>query len=119
MARQFSNPFPPARPRRAPKRSLSQASIAGDAHQQRADDEIAAAVTAVDRWYEKGGQGSPDIDLTDSCMAAVEAAEARDTAPLQRVMALLRAPYDEHPGMERYAGGAPAGWVEVGVSCSS
>lgn len=77
MARQFSNPFPPARPRRAPKRSLSQASIAGDAHQQRADDEIAAAVTAVDRWYEKGGQGSPDIDLTDSCMAAVEAAEAR------------------------------------------
>jgi len=76
MARQ-TNPFPPARPRRAPKRALSQASIAGDAHEQRAADEVAAAVNAVEGWYEKGGIGSPDIDLTDSCMAAVEAAEAR------------------------------------------
>ena len=47
MARQFSNPFPPARPRRAPKRVLSQASVAGDAHEQRAADEVAAAVLAV------------------------------------------------------------------------
>lgn len=77
MARQFSNPFPPARPRRAPKRVLSQASVAGDAHEQRAADEVAAAVLAVDRWFEKGGVSSPDIDLTDSSMAAVEAAEAR------------------------------------------
>ncbi len=77
MARQFSNPFPPARPRRAPKRVLSQASVAGDAHEQRAADEVAAAVLAVDRWFEKGGASSPDIDLTDSSMAAVEAAEAR------------------------------------------
>jgi uncharacterized protein YdiU (UPF0061 family) len=49
----------------------------------------------------------------------IEAAEARDTAPLEAVMELLRAPYDEHPGMERYAAGPPAGMVEVAVSCSS
>lgn len=49
----------------------------------------------------------------------IEAAEARDTAPLERVMTLLRAPFDEHPGMERYEAGPPEGMVEVGVSCSS
>ena len=49
----------------------------------------------------------------------IEAAEARDTAPLEAVMALLRAPYDEHPGMERYAVGPAEGMGEVVVSCSS
>ncbi len=49
----------------------------------------------------------------------IEAAEARDTAPLERLMGLLRAPYDEHPGMERWAAGPPEGMVEVAVSCSS
>jgi len=49
----------------------------------------------------------------------IEAAEARDTAPLERVMTLLRAPFDEHPGMERYEAEPPEGMVEVAVSCSS
>jgi uncharacterized protein YdiU (UPF0061 family) len=49
----------------------------------------------------------------------IEAAEARDTRPLEQVMALLRDPFAEHPGMERYADGPPEGMVEVGVSCSS
>ncbi len=49
----------------------------------------------------------------------IDAAVARDTAPFEQVMALLRRPFDEHPGMERYAEGPPEGTVEVAVSCSS
>jgi serine/tyrosine/threonine adenylyltransferase len=49
----------------------------------------------------------------------IEAAVARDTGPFDAVMALLRRPFDEHPGMERYAAGPPEGTVEVAVSCSS
>jgi uncharacterized protein YdiU (UPF0061 family) len=49
----------------------------------------------------------------------IEAAVHRDTAPFDAVMALLRRPFDEHPGMERYADGPPEGTVEVAVSCSS
>ncbi len=49
----------------------------------------------------------------------IAAAEARDTAPLDAVMALLRAPFADHPGMERFAEDPPEGMVEIAVSCSS
>lgn len=73
MARIFSPRRSPA-PRKA--RPLSQAGVGDAAHQARADAECAAAVAAVDRAYESD-KVSAEIDLTDSCMAAVEAAEAR------------------------------------------
>ena len=88
----------------------------------------------LERWLARVGEETVPGAHRRAAMAAVnpkyvlrnwiaqeviEAAEARDTAPLQRVMALLRAPYDEHPGMERYAVGPAEGMIEVPVSCSS
>lgn len=75
MARIFS-PGPSLPRPRAPKRVLSHAHVADDAHQARADAEVAAAVAAVDRWC-MSDAGPLDLDLSDSCMAAVDAAEAR------------------------------------------
>jgi hypothetical protein len=82
----------------------------------------------LERWLARVGEETVPGAHRRAAMAAVnpkyvlrnwiaqeviEAAEARDTAPLQRVMALLRAPYDEHPGMERYAVGPAEGMIEV------
>ena len=57
-------------------RQRGQSNLAGPEHAARASAQVDAAVSAVDAWYESG-EPSGEIDLTDSCMAAVEAAEAR------------------------------------------
>jgi uncharacterized protein YdiU (UPF0061 family) len=50
---------------------------------------------------------------------AIEAAERRDYAELQRLHDVLRRPFDEQPDHEAYAA-APPGWAQsISVSCSS
>ena len=52
--------------------------------------------------------------------AAIEKAERhRDYSEIDRLLALLARPFDEQPGMERYAD-APPDWArQIEVSCSS
>jgi uncharacterized protein YdiU (UPF0061 family) len=51
--------------------------------------------------------------------AAIEKAQAGDYAEVETLRTLLARPFDEQPGMERYAAPAPAGTHKVEVSCSS
>ena len=51
--------------------------------------------------------------------AAIEKAEAGDYSEVGRLMDLLARPYDEQPGMERYAESPPQGLCHIEVSCSS
>jgi uncharacterized protein YdiU (UPF0061 family) len=51
--------------------------------------------------------------------AAIEKAEARDYSELERLHAILRAPFDEQPGNERYAEPPEPSAPRVEVSCSS
>jgi hypothetical protein len=51
--------------------------------------------------------------------AAIIQAQRRDYSELERLLQLLRHPYDEQAGMESYALPAPSGEPPVVVSCSS
>lgn len=51
--------------------------------------------------------------------AAIEKAEAGDYSEVGMLMDLLARPYDEQPGMERYAKSPPEGLCHIEVSCSS
>ncbi|MBI3902075.1 MAG: YdiU family protein [Nitrosomonadales bacterium] len=50
---------------------------------------------------------------------AISQAQQRDFSEVDRLLRLLRAPYAEQPGMERYALPAPAEMPRIEVSCSS
>jgi uncharacterized protein YdiU (UPF0061 family) len=50
---------------------------------------------------------------------AIERARQRDYGEIDRLLALLMAPYDEHPGFERYAEPPPDSAPRIAVSCSS
>ncbi len=67
-----TRPRPSARPAR-PRPS----SLAGPEHQARVDREVSAAVAAVEKWHAADDMTDLELDLTDSCLAAVEAAERR------------------------------------------
>lgn len=51
--------------------------------------------------------------------AAIIRAQQRDYSELERLLQLLRKPYDEQPGMENYTLPAPPGEPPIAVSCSS
>jgi uncharacterized protein YdiU (UPF0061 family) len=51
--------------------------------------------------------------------AAIIRAQQWDYSELERLLQLLRHPYDEQAGMERYALPAPSGEPPIVVSCSS
>jgi serine/tyrosine/threonine adenylyltransferase len=51
--------------------------------------------------------------------AAIEQAQAGDFSEIERLRVLLARPFDEQPGMERYAEPAPPGSAPIEVSCSS
>jgi protein adenylyltransferase len=51
--------------------------------------------------------------------AAIAAAQQRDYSEIARLHDILRRPFDEHGGAERYAGPAPPGTPPIEVSCSS
>ena len=50
---------------------------------------------------------------------AIEAAQRKDFAGVQTLLALLAAPFDEHPGMDDYAGFPPDWASTIEISCSS
>ncbi|RJS24105.1 YdiU family protein [Corallococcus sp. H22C18031201] len=50
---------------------------------------------------------------------AIERAQAGDSAEVDRILALLAAPFDEHPDSEEYAASPPAWGRHLAVSCSS
>jgi uncharacterized protein YdiU (UPF0061 family) len=50
---------------------------------------------------------------------AIAAAQGGQFAMIETLRLLLATPFAEHPGMERFAGPAPAGVVSVALSCSS
>jgi uncharacterized protein YdiU (UPF0061 family) len=50
---------------------------------------------------------------------AIQNAETRNHARVDEIRRLLDAPFDEHPGWERYAEGPPAWARDIAVSCSS
>ncbi len=97
-----------------------------------------ADVAAFDRWLEDyrarlAGEQSDDagraarMDRANPkyvlrnhlAQAAIEKAQAGDFAGIETLRALLARPFDEQPGMERYAAPAPPGTQRVEVSCSS
>ena len=51
--------------------------------------------------------------------AAIEQAQAKDFAEVDRLFTILRSPFDEHPGMERYTAPPPDWAKNIQVSCSS
>ena len=50
---------------------------------------------------------------------AIDRAQNRDFSEVDRLLNLLRRPFDDQPGFEEYAGPAPEGVVIPSVSCSS
>ncbi len=50
---------------------------------------------------------------------AIDRAQARDYAEVDRLLDLLRNPFDDRPGFDDYAGPAPEGVFDPSVSCSS
>lgn len=55
--------------------------------------------------------------LAETAIRAVE--DDGDTAPLDRIMALIQDPYDDHPASARFAAPPPDGLKGLSVSCSS
>ncbi len=73
---------------------------------------------AFDAWVERWRALDPDrgaMDLVNPVYIprnhlveeALGAGTAGDLGPLERLMAVLARPYDERPGLERYAAPAP------------
>jgi len=50
---------------------------------------------------------------------AIRAAKLKDFSEIERLLALLQQPFDEHPGMEAYAGPPPDWAAHIEISCSS
>ena len=56
------------------------------------------------------------------CQSAIDAAEQGDFSEVNNLLRLMKRPYEEQPGMEKYAGLPPAWAYRPGVcmlSCSS
>jgi len=97
-----------------------------------------ADVAAYDRWLEDyrarlGAEQSDDagraarmnrvnpkyVLRNHLAQVAIEKAQAGDFTEIETLRVLLSRPFDEQPGMERYAAPAPPGTQQVEVSCSS
>jgi uncharacterized protein YdiU (UPF0061 family) len=50
---------------------------------------------------------------------AIQMARQGDFSEIERLQHLLQSPFDEHPGMDRYADFAPDWAGELEISCSS
>ncbi|SFU02910.1 Uncharacterized conserved protein YdiU, UPF0061 family [Geodermatophilus amargosae] len=97
-------------------RGLSRAAR-GDAEPAR---ELVLDLAAVDAWLERWRAPAPDADAMDRVNPvyvprnhlveeALTAATAGDLAPFERLVEVVRRPFDERPGLERYAEQGPEG----------
>jgi uncharacterized protein YdiU (UPF0061 family) len=50
---------------------------------------------------------------------ALAAATAGDLEPFERLVDVVRSPYDERPGLEAYAGPAPSSWGTYQTFCGT
>ena len=50
---------------------------------------------------------------------AIEAAQAKDFTGVATLLSLLEAPFEEHPGMDEFAGFPPDWASTIEISCSS
>lgn len=80
------------------------------ASEARPDDARRAAMRAVNPKY---------VLRNWVAQEAIEASEAGDDAVVHALLDVLRAPYDEHPEREAWAGLAPERYRDLSVSCSS
>ncbi|MGY2079605.1 protein adenylyltransferase SelO [Modestobacter sp. SYSU DS0657] len=75
-------------------------------------------LAAFDGWLDRWLALTPDADLMDRTNPvyvprnhlveeALDAATAGDLAPVQELVAVVKRPFDERPGLERYAAPAP------------
>ena len=85
---------------------------------------------AFDGWLSRWQALSPDADLMDRVNPiyiprnhlveeALTAATAGDVAPLEQLLHVLAAPYEERPGLQRYAEPAPADFGAYRTFCGT
>ncbi|MGY1786362.1 protein adenylyltransferase SelO [Geodermatophilus sp. SYSU D00698] len=97
-------------------RALS-AAARGDAEPVR---ELVLDLAGIDAWLERWRALAPDADAMDRVNPvyvprnhlveeALAAATAGDTGPVERLVEVVRRPFDERPGLERYAAPGPGG----------
>ncbi len=91
---------------------------------------LALDLAAIDAWLERWRALGPDGDAMDRVNPlyiprnhlveeTLTAATAGDLAPLAALLAAVRAPYDERPGLERYAEPAPDGSGDYQTFCGT
>ncbi len=78
--------------------------------EQSDDAERAARMNAVNPKY---------VLRNHLAQRAIERAQAGDFSEIDRLLKLLRRPFDEQPELEAYAAGPPPGGETIAVSCSS
>lgn len=101
-------------------------------------ERFGAAAPAFDTWAQDwqarlAAQGEPAAVVrerqrlanpryvlrTHLAQAVIQAAQAGDAAPLQRLMAVLARPFDDQPGADDLAAPPPAGMPVAELSCSA
>jgi uncharacterized protein YdiU (UPF0061 family) len=80
------------------------------AHERSDPGQVASAMDAVNPVY------IPRNHLVEEALAA---ATAGDLEPFERLLDVLARPFDERPGLERYAEPAPAGWGTYRTFCGT
>jgi uncharacterized protein YdiU (UPF0061 family) len=107
-------------------RSLG-AAARGDAEPVR---RLVLDLAAVDAWLARWREHRPDADAMDRVNPAyiprnhlveeaLTAATGGDLAPLEQLLVAVRSPYDERPGLERYAAPAPADFGAYRTFCGT
>ncbi|WP_435770287.1 protein adenylyltransferase SelO [Nocardioides sp. SYSU DS0651] len=87
-------------------------------------------LAAIDGWLERWRALGPDPDAMDAVNPlyiprnhlveeALDAATAGDLAPLHRLLEAVTRPYDERPGLERYAAPAPEDFGRYTTFCGT
>ncbi|HYP45618.1 MAG TPA: YdiU family protein [Propionibacteriaceae bacterium] len=103
------------------------AAARGDAEPARS---LVLDVTGFDGWLERWRGLSPDGDSMDRVNPryiprnhlveeALAAATLEDLEPFEQLLGVVTAPYDERPGLERYAGPAPADFGAYRTFCGT
>ncbi|HRO29740.1 MULTISPECIES: YdiU family protein [Micrococcaceae] len=85
---------------------------------------------ALDDWLERWGALSPDPELMDRANPlyiprnhlveeALAAAQADDVGPLEKLLEAVTQPFEERPGLERYAEGPPEDFGRYRTFCGT